>query len=218
MKTIRRPIDNERGAILFSVLALIVALTAGSVVLITMTGHELDVSANNKCQAQAFFNAESAMQGMMKVIDRTIEEAELVDNNDQQFAAHTHYDDLGASVDNDTVTDYKDILHGGRQADVNATKEEKFQYNETANIQASALNPPIHNYVQLTADINADVNWYKNPGRFKLAGDTLEFAAGYEGLGSGAGGVALFFRIISQGHGCIRSNFTVNGEYRYVTR
>lgn len=213
MKDKCKSIDNESGSILFSVLALIVALTAASVVLINMTGHELDVSANNKCQAQAFFSAEAGMRGMMKVLDRSIEEAELVDNNDQQFKAYSR--DGNAT---DAKNDYRDIFFDGRLADVNATKEEKFQYNEAANIAASELDDPLHNYAQLDASIDTDVNFYKTPFVSTMIGNTLEFAAGYEGLGSGAGGIGIYFRIISQGHGCNRSNFTVNSEYRYIIR
>ena len=87
MKDIRKHIDNDKGMVLFSVLALIVAITAAAVVLVGMTTHELDVSANNKCQAQAFFSAESGMRGMMKVLDRSVEEAELVNPADLQFLA-----------------------------------------------------------------------------------------------------------------------------------
>ena len=84
------------------------------------------------------------------------------------------------------------------------------------NIAASAPDDghALHNYAQLPAQIDAEVNFFRTHGA-TLEGNTLEFASGYEGH---KGRFAMFFRIISQGHGCIQSNFTVNGEYRYVTR
>lgn len=211
MKDIRNHIDNDKGMVLFSVLALIVALTAASVVLVNMTTHELDVSANKKCLGQAFFAAESGMRGMMKVLDRSVEEAELVDPTDLQFQAYDREGDLADAKD-----DYEDVFFNEKGADVNATKLEKFTHTEMANIAPSEMDVayPLHTYAQLPAEIDADVNFYRTHNA-TLQGNTLEFASGYEGH---KGNMAIFFRIISQGHGCINSNFTVNGEYRYVSR
>lgn len=211
MKNVLHPIGNDSGVVLASVLALILALTAASVVLINMTSQEMDVSGNNKCQAQAFFSAESGMRGMMKVLDRTVEEAELVSNTDQQYAGFTY-------TGSDATEEYRQVFFGGKTADANSTKTEKFQFSESVAIAPSADNDnPFHTYANLADGFDADVDFSRTHGA-TLEGATLEFAAGYEGLGSGAGSMAYFFRIVSQGHGCGRSNYTVNGEYRYVTR
>ena len=205
------PLDNESGVIIFAVLAFIVAITAATVLVINLSTLELDVSGNNKCQAQAFFNAESGISGMMKIIDRSVEEAQLVDENDSKFAGYTF--DGTASEEEDQ---YIEGVFGGVSADENATKESKFR-----NAEVALLDPPqladLHNYGQVSADLNADVNWYYTH-RGMLRGMSLEFAAGYEGFGSGRGGNVMFFRVISQGNGCDNSTYTVNGEYRWVRR
>lgn len=212
MRKIVHPLDNESGVIIFTVLAFVVALTAATVLVINLTTLELDVSGNNKCQAQAFFNAESGMSGIMKIIDRTLEEAQLVDENDSKFGAYT-FDDSDGSTE---TQQYNEGVYGSASADENADKESKFR-----NAEVALLDPPqsagLHNYAQISADLNADVNWYYTH-RGMLRGMSLEFAAGYEGFGSGRGGNVMFFRVISQGNGCDNSTYTVNGEYRWVRR
>lgn len=211
MRKIDHPLDNESGVIIFAVLAFIVAITAATVLVINMSTLELDVSGNNKCQAQAFFNAESGISGMMKVIDRSLEEAQMVDENDSKFGAYTF--DGTASEEEDQ---YIEGVFGGASADETADKESKFRNGGVA-----ILDPPqradFHHYNQVSADLNADVNWYYTH-RGMLRGMSLEFAAGYEGFGSGRGGNVMFFRVISQGNGCDNSTYTVNGEYRWVRR
>jgi hypothetical protein len=212
MRKIVHPLDNESGVIIFAVLAFIVAITGATVLVINLSTLELDVSGNNKCQAQAFFNAESGISGMMKIIDRSLEEAQLVDENDSKYAAYT-FDESGGNSENQQ---YTEGVFGGGTVDENAAKESQFR-----NAEVALLDPPqrngLHNYNQVSADLNADVNWYYTH-RGMLRGMSLEFAAGYEGFGSGRGGNVMFFRVISQGNGCGNATYTVNGEYRWVRR
>lgn len=211
MRPVIHPIHSQDGAILFAVLAIIVALTAGTVLVINMTTLELDVSANNKCQAQAFFNAESGMSGMMKIIDRTLEEARLVSSGDSKYSAY-NFDGSGS----DENQQYLEGVFGEGTVDIYAKKESEFKGGQLAN-----LAPPqrinLHNVTQVSADLDAEVNWYYTH-RGMLRGNSLEFAAGYEGFGSGRGGNVMFFRVISQGNGCNNAQYTVNGEYRWVRR
>jgi hypothetical protein len=211
MRKIVHPLDNESGVIIFAVLAFIVAITAATVLVINMSTLEMDVSGNNKCQAQAFFNAESGISGIMKIIDRSLEEAQMVDSSNSKFAAY-NFD--GTSSDENQQ--YIEGVFGGVTADETAKKESQFRNGEVA-----LLDPPqrggLHTYGQVSADLNADVNWYYTH-RGMLRGMSLEFAAGYEGFGSGRGGNVMFFRVISQGNGCDNATYTVNGEYRWVRR
>jgi hypothetical protein len=205
------PLNNESGVIIFAVLAFVVAITAATILVINLSTLELEVSGNNKCQAQAFFNAESGISGMMKIIDRSLEEAQIVDSSDSKYAAYA-FD--GTSTEENQQ--YIEGVFGGVSADETAKKESQFRNGEVA-----LLDPPqrngFHNYNQISADLNADVNWYYTH-RGMLRGMSLEFAAGYEGFGSGRGGNVMFFRVISQGNGCDNATYTVNGEYRWVRR
>lgn len=75
-------------------------------------------------------------------------------------------------------------------------------------------NPDVHTVLN-NKDMNVDIDRIRTEN---LAGGAAEFAGGYEGIGAGAaaGGLAIFYRVDSQGSAMATSRSEVETYYRKV--
>lgn len=221
MKTLHHRLNNEEGAILFTVVVFIIALTAAAVTLINLTTFELDMSRNYKCQQEAFFNGESGLFAMGKAISIMVDEGVISDANATGklggFAlSQEAVDDTGDGVD-----DMDDLIEKGTLDGIDEGTNEGEDANETALTKNTtilgALAATRSDGSSVEATLDADANWYFTDARNEKGG-MMEFASGYEGTANKSGR-SMYYRIISQGHGCGNTaNYTVSGQYRHVNR
>ena len=196
MNKMRPTGSRENGSVLMTTIVLIVALTAAALTMMKISDFELKMTTNDKCQKQAFYNAESGLWSITKVIREICEESEMVNPGSPEFPGLQKNDEVPASEATDEMITDELIGFGEKSAD----KRELKLFDDS----------------DISAVIDVDLN-VAYTTQAVIRGNTIEFASGYEGLGGGvAGSTAIFYNITAEGHGCTNAQYTVNGEYRYM--
>ncbi len=172
-----KTINNERGAILITMLLLMVIITLLGVIAINTTTIDIQITGYTKREALAFQGAEAGIDLSIPVIENTIANSALTP----------------ASITvNGTISDLTTI------SGVATNLESEIQ-NDQVDPELSTFNTDISisNIGQGVA-VNVDIDRLYS---YVLPGGSLEFASGYEGTGAGAGGggVGVLYRIDSQG-------------------
>ena len=172
-----KPLNNESGMILLTVLMLMFIATLLGVISLNSSTVEVQLSGNDKRVSAAFAAAEGGIDLAIPIIEQSwasgkLDPASIVFN--------------GYSVPMDTAGDqlYKEITDPDYSNDPDTTG------SAVPDIRI----PDIGNGAQVRIDIDRLFSQV-------IAGGALEFAMGYEGAGTGAagGGVATYYRISSAG-------------------
>ena len=217
MKNMFTTLTNQNGSILFTVIAFVVALTAAAVTMINMTTFELEMAKNYKCQQEAFYNGESAMAAMGKAVSMMVDEGIIADAN-----ATGQMGGIVLSQDamDEGITSMDEVIEDGSHDEAGEGDNVGVDGNETMITKKTTIKGQMTSQRTDGSDLgvmlDADVNWYRTTIKANKGGSGQEMFASYGGRDQGR---SLYFRIVSQGHGCVGSaNYTVTGQYRHVVR
>jgi len=191
MKIAMQRLDNESGAaVLIATILILVVITVIGLGAMNNTTMEVIIASNDQQYKMAFYNADSGVFSVPKLVSRIVNESRFVS--------------IGVGSGTAEGLDY-DLR--GRAADVAQTNfyQQIMGFN-LGSVAAVTLQPGINTIV--------DVSRIR---RQIVAGGGAEFAAGTEGVGVGAqGGVAIFYQMNSQGFTGRGSNANVMADYRKV--
>jgi four helix bundle protein len=179
-------ITNEKGAILITMLLLMVIVTLLGVIAINTSTIDIQITGHSKREALALQGAEAGIDLSIPIIESTLAMGQLSTSTTTVSTAFifssgsgSGYGTAGATLD--TVSLSTEITGGS-------------DYNT----DTAAASPDIAITDLKGVDVNVDIDRLYS---YALAGGSLEFASGYEGAGAGAGGggVGILYGIDSQG-------------------
>jgi len=184
-------LNNESGAaVLIATLLILVVITVIGLGAMNNSTMEMTIANNDQQHKMAFYNADSGVFCVPKLVSRTINESqEQVIGAGSGTAEGMNYDLRDRDVDVAQTHFYDQIM--GFDLD-----------NEAA--------------ISMQPGINTIIN-VSRIRRQIVAGGGAEFASGTEGVGVGSqGGVAIFYQMDSQGFTGRGSNANVMADYRKV--
>lgn len=166
-----KAMKNERGAVLITILLLLMIITIIGVIAINISTVGVQIAGNQKRVSTAFEGADGGVDLAIAVIENSLAAGTL---------DPTSFTISGSTNTLDTTTLGSEILGA---SDYNTDNP-----SDSPDISISNLNG-----VQVRVDID---RMYA----YALPGSSLEFASGYEGAGAGAagGGVGILYKIDSQ--------------------
>ncbi|MBW6513080.1 MAG: pilus assembly PilX N-terminal domain-containing protein [Desulfuromonadaceae bacterium] len=166
-------VRNESGVILITVLLLMLIMTFLGIMVIDTSTIDMQIAGNFKRTTTAFEGAEAGVEMAIPIIERTMSTGSMLSYNALTTAPNSIASDLVTEITGG-ANNSSDGLCGGSAA---------------PDIVIADLNG-----VKIEVDIDRLVS-------DAIAGSSLEFASGYEGIGAGAagGGTSVLFRIVSQG-------------------
>ena len=191
MKKAIKRLDNESGsAVLIATILILVVITVIGLGAMNNTTMELTIASNDQQHKMAFYNADSGIYSVPKLVSRTINESQFIPIGVGSGTAEGLDYDLRGRTANEAETHFYQQIMG-------------FDLNSVA---ALTLQPNI--------DTIVDVSRIR---RQIIAGGGAEFAAGTEGVGVGSqGGVAIFYQMNSRGFTGRGSNANIIADYRKV--
>jgi len=191
MKTKMKILDNESGAaVLIATILILVVITVMGLGAMNSTTMEVTIASNDQQHKMAFYNADSGIFGVPKLVSMSINDSAQVPIGAGSGTAEGMDYDLRTRTANEAQTEFYEQIMG-------------FDNNSVA---AVTLQPNINTIV--------DVSRIR---RRIVAGGGAEFAAGTEGVGVGSqGGVAIFYQMNSRGFTGRGSNANIFADYRKV--
>jgi len=184
---------NEKGSVFLIVLMLMLIMTLVGIMAIDTATIDIQIAGNLKRTTTAFEGAEGGVDVSIPVIERTMAEGSLAPAGltDPPEITGADATNLGNEILGGANNDIDDpicedlngdgVLDAGEDTNGNGTLENE---DLCMNLNGARVGVDID---RLISDVNA--------------GNSLEFASGYEGIGAGAagGGMSVLFRIRSQG-------------------
>ena len=191
MKNAMQRLDNESGsAVLIATILILVVITIIGLSAMNNTTMELTIASNDQQHKMAFYNADSGVYSVPKLVSRTVNESRFIPIG------------VGSGTAEGFNYDFR-----GRTAD--AAERDFYE-------QIMGFDPDSVAAITLQPNFNTIVN-ISRIRRQIIAGGGAEFAAGTEGVGVGAqGGVGIFYLMNSQGFTGRGSNANVMADYRKV--
>ena len=188
-RVVLRRFSNEQGSIMIVALIMLALLTLIGISASTTTEFETQIAGNEKFHKTAFYNAESGLYVIPKIISA------FVDSGSQT-----------------TVSIEISFLDSSGEPDAGITLDEVF-YNEIMDYAEHDSAKDVR-FSLGTHNVNVDV---ERTGQMILTGGGAEFGSGAEGVGTGStGGVALFFAVDSFGDGPSTAQSNLEADYRKV--
>lgn len=189
-KAIQRLDDESGSAVLIATILILVVITVIGLSAMNNTTIELTIAGNDQQHKMAFYNADSGIYSVPKLVSRTINESQFIAIGAGSGTAEGLDFDLRGRTANEAQTHFYQQIMG-------------FNLNSVA---ALTMQPNINTIV--------DVSRIR---RQIIAGGGAEFASGTEGVGVGSqGGVAIFYQMDSRGFTGRGSNATIIADYRKV--
>ena len=183
-------IKNEKGAILITMLLLMVIVTLIGVIAINTATVDIQITGNLKRVSTASQGAEAGIDLSIPIIENTLAAGQLTTSSTTISSSFTFPASYTASntaytVDLTTIGGTATNLGNEIQSDVDSTEVSTFN----ADISLSDLNG---------VAVNVDIDRLYS---YALPGGSLEFASGYEGVGAGmgGGGAGVLYSVDSQG-------------------
>lgn len=189
MKTMRSHIQDDSGSItiIAAVLILVIVTLVGLAAMDTTTV-ELQIAGNEQRSRIAFFNADSGVYGVPKIISRIVDIS-------RPMGLAGEAGSIAAGADWDATTD-QDIFFD--------------------QVMGYATYDPASDVVMGQGGFSTQVDVERTRSRV-LAGGGAEFASGVEGIGVGAtGGVAVYYELDSWGQSTRGAVSNVIADYRKV--
>ena len=165
--------SNEKGTILITMLILMVIVTIIGIIAVNTSTVDIQISGNVKRATMAFEGAEAGVDLSVSVIENTIATGALTPAGAVPIGVITTLD--------------------------TANLEAEVMGDSDNNTDTPSASPDIGmSDIAGGVSVNVDIDRLY---AYALAGGSLEFAAGYEGVGAGAGGggTASLYSIDSQG-------------------
>lgn len=172
-----KTLNNEKGAILITMLLLMVIVTLIGVIAINTATVDIQISGNLKRVSTAMQGAEAGVDLSIPIIESTLAAGQLTTSS----ATISTVIGTLTTIDNGATTLGSEIL-----TDQAASELSTF----TADIIIADIGQGVA--------VNVDIDRLYS---YALPGGSLEFASGYEGVGAGAagGGTGVLYSIDSQG-------------------
>jgi len=189
MKSMKSYIQDESGSVtIIAAVLILVILTLLGLAAMDDTTVELQIAGNDQRSRIAFYNADSGVYGVPKIISRIVDIS-----NPVGVAAEA--DSIAAGAAWDATTD-RDIFFD----------------------QVMGYDPydPTQDIVMGQGGFSTQVDVERGRSRI-LAGGGAEFASGTEGIGVGAtGGMAVYYGLDSWGQSTLGAVSNVIADYRKV--
>jgi hypothetical protein len=182
--------SDERGSVLIVALLILVLLTIIGISATSTTNTETLIAGNDKFHKIAFNNADGGIYPAAKVISKIMDDQQEPDANE--------------------LNPIKYIQDGNEVNPDGSLFRELMGYDDH---EVEPAFVPDIKFKQDNYDVNVDIN---RTGVVNLAGGATEFASGAEGIGVGAGGVAVLYNLDSVGNGPVNSQSNINADYRKV--
>lgn len=171
-----RPLGNERGVAMLTILMLILILTVIGLASITSTSLDIKIAGGERMRESSINAAEACMSSAVQIIQLTLQGSAIpstltaVGANPSITAAPLQAEIMGQSDNNPDTAD-----------------------PSAAGVAMNAV-LSIPNAASPTFTVNMDIDRLYAKAK---AGGSLQFAAGYEGSAAGAagGGIEIFYRI-----------------------
>jgi hypothetical protein len=182
-------IYDESGSItIIAAIMVLLIVTLIGISAMNTTTVELQIAGNDQLSRIAFYNADSGVYGIPKIISRIIDTSDPVG-----IAAET--DSIAPGVDWEPTTDQ------------NTFYDQVMGYADYDSLPDVSMG-------QGGFSTQVDVQRIRS---VVLAGGGAEFASGVEGIGVGTtGGVAIYFELDSRGQSTRGANANVIADYRKV--
>lgn len=195
-----KTINNENGAILITMLLLMVIVTLLGVIAINTSTIDIQITGHSKRGALALQGAEAGIDLGIPIIESTLAMGQLstssatVSTTIPSFASGAG-GSLDAAMLGTEITGGSGY-HGDTPSGANATTTCGADRITTTGTDPCGPDIAITNLNGV--GVNVDIDRFYS---YALPGGSLEFAAGYEGVGAGAGGggVGILYGIDSQG-------------------
>jgi hypothetical protein len=184
-------LNNESGAaVLIATVLILVVVTVIGLGAMNNSTMEMTIASNDQQHKMAFYNADSGVYSVPKLVSRTINNSEAQEIGAGSGTAEGLDYDLRGRTDEEAEDEFYDQIMGF-DLDVDA---------------AISMQPGINTIINVSR-IRRQI----------VAGGGAEFAAGTEGVGVGSqGGVAIFYQMDSRGFTGRGSNANVVADYRKV--
>lgn len=190
-----KTINNEKGAILITMLLLMVIVTLLGVIAINTSTIDIQITGYSKREALALQGAEAGIDLSIPIIESTLGAGQFTVSNSSIVTTITI---TGATTTLDNPKLGTEILAG---SDYNTDTPSGSNAITTCGPGVPGSDPcgpdiSISNLNGVGVSVDIDRMY-----SYALPGGSLEFAAGYEGVGAGAagGGVGVLYSIDSQG-------------------
>ncbi len=171
---------GEQGAALILALLVLMVLAVFSMTAIITASTGLKISSKYKMREQALYTADGAADGASGIISRAISNGNRIDATD---LSSSYFSVSTTDTDGDGVTDLEAEIAG-----INGTKTSR---------NPDGLSSPNATVDILGDTASIDIDYLQSK---LMPGASSEFAARYEGIGSGtSGGVAVTYEIDSSG-------------------
>lgn len=179
-----KTLNNEKGTILVTMLLLMVIVTLVGVMAINTSTVDIQISGNLKRSSTAFASAEAGIDIAIPIIESTFILGQLSTSSTTVTTTISFPSGFGSTATLDTT----DAV--GLGAEINGGND---YYTDTATTGADIV---ITNLNGVTVNVDIDRLYV-----YQLSGTSLESWSGGEGsgIGSASGGVAVLYRIDSQG-------------------
>lgn len=189
MKTMQSYIQDDSGSVtIITAILILVILTLIGLAAMDTTTVELQIAGNDQRSRIAFYNADSGVYGVPKIVSR------IVDTSDP----------VGIAAEADSIA---------TGAAWDATTDQDIFFDQ---VMGYAIYDALPDIIlgQGGFDTQIDVERLRT---IQLAGGGAEFASGVEGIGVGAtGGVAVLYELDSRGQSTRGANANVVADYRKV--
>ena len=189
MKTIKSHIQDESGSLtIIAAIMVLLVITLVGISAMDTTTVELQIAGNDQRSRIAFYNADSGVYGIPKIISRIIDTSDPVG-----IAGET--DSIATGVDWDASTNQVTF------------------YNQVMGYADYDWLPDV---TMGQGGFNTEVDVERIRSKV-LAGGGAEFASGVEGIGVGTtGGVAVYYELDSMGQSTRGAVSNVIADYRKV--
>lgn len=179
-----KTINNEKGAILITMLLLMVIVTLLGVIAINTSTIDIQITGHSKRGALALQGAEAGIDLGIPIIESTLAMGQLSTSSATVSTAITFPSGSGTTANLDAA----DAVTLGTEI-TGGTNYHTDSPSSGTDLSITNLNG---------VGVNVDIDRFYS---YALPGGSLEFAAGYEGVGAGAGGggVGILYGIDSQG-------------------
>lgn len=190
-----KTINNERGTILITMLLLMVIVTLLGVIAINTSTIDIQITGYSKRETQALQGAEAGIDLSIPIIENTIAAGQLTTSGTgiSTIIPITIPTTLGS-----TTTNYDIATIGGVATNLEAEILNDQPGGATGELSVFNADISITQLNSAGVQVEVDIDRMYS---YIIAGGSLEFASGYEGIGAGAGGggVGILYKIDSRG-------------------
>jgi hypothetical protein len=197
-------IKNEKGMALVICLMIMVVMALIATGVTTNSTVEIKISGNQRNKAVSFNNADVGTGITPEIIEQNLDAVSWESSDPGWVVADAAYLFLSADNDGDGTNDLQILVNEDAAG--------------SGKIAFATIASTLSGVVAITGDVTTSVDVGKTGGL--AAGNAIQMAAGYEGLGKGAGGGGYHAYYLCESNGSAGNNTTTASElyYRHVAK